>query len=862
MGAIKRPSRSARWRTGLAVLLFGIGVWPQTGRSSDADAFPVELLLVDTFEQATGLLNRLQKGEDFAALAHQYSIDPTASDGGYLGKVDPESLRLELRDALKGVGAGQLTGIVKVPAGYAILKRLRDAQTQEAGGADPARLLAVSSQASARLTLDTSGYRELMQVMYSLTTPSWGRDLKQVCETRTQASAEGIDALRKQLAGGTARDPGEIATDHYTLGGLYSASGQLDRALDEWQEAYRIARTASLTKQADALEEALGVGYLHRASTPDPADRLTINEGNLVPAHPGAMRMSKSDAEKAIRYLTAALQHDTSNTEVRWLLNLAYMTAGTYPDGVPKQFLIPPSVFASKENLGKFLDIAPAAGVDVFGTAGGAIIDDFDNDGLLDIVTSQIDDCAPLHFFHNNGDGTFTNRAAQAGLADQTGGLNVVHADYNNDGCPDLLVLRGGWEFPRRRSLLRNNCNGTFTDVTKASGLLEPLRSSQAAAWVDIDNDGNLDLFVANENAPAQLFLNLGDGTFVDIAKEAGVDRSAFSKAVAAGDFDNDGYVDFYVSNYNGDGFLYHNNGDRTFTEVSAKAGVHASRFCFTAWFFDYDNDGWPDLFVTSYYYSAEESARSYLGLPRKGDTLKLYKNNGDGTFRDVSSEVGLDRVLVPMGANFGDVDNDGFLDIYLGMGFPSYATIFPNTLFHNQAGRRFLDVTSSSGTGAIAKGHGVAFGDLGNNGNEDLFVVMGGAQIGDRNRARLFQNPGGHGNDWITLRLIGEKSNRSAIGARIAVTVVNSGQGRRTIYRTVGGGGTFGESPFQQHIGLGKAASIEKIEVFWPASKIRQSFTGIQPNQFLEIKESADQPVVVKRPSFRIGGAALSGPK
>src|SRR5262249_38090883 len=162
-----------------------------------------------------------------------------------------------------------------------------------------------------------------------------------------------------------------------------------------------------------------------------------------------------------------------------------------------------------------------------------------------------------------------------------------------------------------------------------------------------------LDLFVGNENKPAQLFRNKGDGTFKDISHSAGIDRVAYSKGVVAADYDNDGYVDFYVSNLNGDHFLYHNNHDRTFTEVPAEAGVQKPEQSFAAWFFDYDNDGWPDLFVTSYYVSVDESIRSYLNLTRNAETLKLYKNMGDGTFRDVTEDVGLDRVFMPMGANF-----------------------------------------------------------------------------------------------------------------------------------------------------------------------------------------------------------------
>jgi hypothetical protein len=276
----------------------------------------------------------------------------------------------------------------------------------------------------------------------------------------------------------------------------------------------------------------------------------------------------------------------------------------------------------------------------------------------------------------------------------------------------------------------------------------------------------------------------------------------------------------------------------------------------FGAWFFDYDNDGWPDLFVTSYYFSLEEVVHSYMGLPRKGETLKLYKNMRDGTFRDVTAEANLERIFMPMGANFGDIDNDGFLDIYLGVGDPSYTALMPNVLLHNQDGKRFVDITTSSGTGALAKGHGIAFADLNNDGNEDIFVVMGGPELGDRNTSRLFKNPGGHGNDWVTLRAVGVKSNRGAIGARITVTVQNEGR-RRTICRTVGSGGSFGASPLQQHIGLGKSARIENIEVWWPATKTRQSFSNVKPNQFLEIKEFEKTPTKLIRPTFRLGGPA-----
>jgi tetratricopeptide (TPR) repeat protein len=831
------------------------------GRGQAAGVASVQLIVVGTIEEANTVLDRLQKGDDFAALARARSIDPTANDGGIF-QVNPDDLRPDLRDALRAVQPGQITGIVKIPAGYAILRLVKEAPAATSAEVDRTRALAVTAPPSVRLTPGISGYSEFYEALRS-TIPTgeagrnWAIDLKGVCAARKLAPSNAIATLRNRLAHDAAKmEPLRLAYTHYTLAELLSAQGDFENSIKEWEIVYRDALSSSNSELAQHMEAVLGAGYLHRASS-DYSTHGPIDEGRIFPAHPGAMHLKPGDVEKAIEYLTKALKREPANGELQWLLNVAYMTQGSYPSKVPKDYLIPPAVFASKENLGRFLDVAPAAGLNIFGMAGGAIIDDFDNDGLLDVVTSEVDDCAPLHYFHNNGDGTFTNRTKEAGLANQLGGLNIIQADYNNDGCVDILVLRGGWEFGRRRSLLRNDCDGTFTDVTAESGLLAgPVLPSQTAVWLDIDNDGNLDLFIGNENGPGQLFRNKGDGTFVEISHQAGVDQVSYSKAVVSADYDNDGYPDLFVSNYNGPDFLYHNNGDGTFTEVSQKAGLQTPWLSFAAWFFDYDNDGWPDLFVTGYYFSIEEVAHSYMGLPRKGETLKLFKNMRDGTFKDVTAETGLDRVFMPMGANFGDIDNDGFLDIYLGMGNPSYTTLMPNVLLHNQEGKRFVDITTSSGTGALAKGHGVAFADLNNDGDEDLFIVMGGPDTGDRYTARLFENPGGHGNDWITLHMVGMKSNRSAIGARITVTVENEGH-KRTISRTVGSGGSFGASPFQQHIGLGKSAHIDNIEVWWPASKTKQNFTDIKPNQFLEIKEFEKAPKTLTRHTFRLGGAA-----
>ncbi len=200
---------------------------------------------------------------------------------------------------------------------------------------------------------------------------------------------------------------------------------------------------------------------------------------------------------------------------------------------------------------------------------------------------------------------------------------------------------------------------------------------------------------------------------------------------------------------------------------------------------------------------------------------------------------MGLGKIFLPMGANFGDVDNDGFLDIYLGTGGPEYGAMAPNALLRNHAGKYFADITASSGTGELHKGHGIAFADLGNNGHEDILLNSGGATPGDAHAFRVFRNPGNN-NDWITVRLAGVKTNRSAIGARIKITVENESHAIRSIYRIVGSGGSFGASPLQQHIGLGKAVRIVNLEVDWPASKTRQSFSNVPKNQIIEIKEFA----------------------
>jgi FG-GAP-like repeat/ASPIC and UnbV/PPIC-type PPIASE domain len=842
----------------LFVLLALAGFLPGTQAQQAADSPELELgvLITTRAEDADAILKQLKAGADFGVLAKEKSIDTTAGEGGYLGRLSPASLRPELADALRGISVGQFTDVVPIPpSGFAILTIFPIAP--RAPDLGPQRIRSLLDSGAILGDLNASGMITAESALLEYAKPDgWNRDLQQLCEARKGSYSWAVDRQAKFLAAADANpdrvSPSDRFYGHGSLAQLKAYVGDMDGAIREWTIQYQIAQS-SLPDAVTYMQETLGVAYLHKSEMENGMYRDSGVQDIFPPLHPGAHYAKQEDSKLAVQYLLQSLERAPNNLAVRWLLNLAYVTLGEYPAKVPPKYLIPLSVFASKESVGRFTDVAPAAGLNVFAGAGGLVVEDFDNDGRLDVVTTSQDMCDSMHYFHNNGDGTFSDRSVQAGLSNQLGGLNLVAADYNNDGCMDLLVLRGGWESPMRKSLLRNNCDGTFTDVTQQSGLGETVTASQTAAWADVDNDGYLDLFIGNENTPSQLFRNKGDGTFEDISHAAGVDQTAFSKGVVAADYDNDGYVDFYVSNTVGANFFYHNNHDLTFTEIAKQAGVQTPYYSFATWFFDYDNDGWPDLFVADYLPSVDEVMRSYLGLPYQAETVKLYRNLHNGAFQDVTAQVGLDKVFMPMGANFGDVDNDGFLDIYLGMGTPSFASLTPHVLLRNKEGKSFVDITASSGTGELHKGHGVAFADLERTGHEDILAQTGGAVPSDKHAMRVFQNPG-NDNDWINVRLLGVKSNRSAVGAQIKITVENDGGAARSIYRTVGDTSSFGVNPLEQHIGLGHGARILGLDVWWPATNTRQRFAQVHKNQFIAIQEFATGYTKLKRQPARLG--------
>jgi hypothetical protein len=242
--------------------------------------------------------------------------------------------------------------------------------------------------------------------------------------------------------------------------------------------------------------------------------------------------------------------------------------------------------------------------------------------------------------------------------------------------------------------------------------------------------------------------------------------------------------------------------------------------------------------------------------LYRPAERARLYRNKGDGTFADVTASAGLYKVMLAMGANYGDLDNDGWLDFYVATGDPDLSTLVPNRMFRNNGGKHFQEVTASAGVGHIQKGHGVSFGDFDNDGDQDIYNKIGGAYSGDNYRSALFLNPG-HGNHWLTLKLEGVRSNKAAIGARIKV-IVETPDGDRSIYKMVSTGGSFGASPFRQEIGLGQATSIRAVEIFWPATGQTQVIKGIAMDRFYKVRENNSAAVAWDLPSFQMPAAAI----
>ncbi len=643
-----------------------------------------------------------------------------------------------------------------------------------------------------------------------------------------------------------------------SLGMLYLYEGDFAKAVAWFERALDLAKARGFgPKIRTELMALLGTTSLRQGEIANCLECLGPSSC-LFPIEPSAVHRKPEGSRAAVRWFSAYLKERPRDLRVIWLLNLAAMTLGEYPDGVPAEDRIPLKPFASTADIGRFANVASTAGLGARGPnlAGGSVFDDFNGDSRPDLFSSSLDADRGPSMFLNRGDGTFEDRSTGVGLDDQVYALNVRAADFDNDGDLDILMLRGGWEWPSRLSLLSNRGDATFEDVTARAGLMGPIQS-EAAAWGDYDGDGHLDIYVCGEflgpggaeppKAPGdprnrgRLYRNRGDGTFEDVAAAAGVLNDRCGKGAAWGDYDLDGRPDLFVSNMGQACRLYHNEGGGRFVDVAPELGVTGPQMSFACWFWDYDNDGRPDLYVNDYRARVPEVIASALGVSLEGRSRpRLYRNAGLGRFVDVTVGVGLDRAIAAMGSNFGDLDNDGFLDLYLGTGDMAYSGLDRNLLFRNAGGERFDDATSSSGTGHLQKGHGVSFADPDGDGDLDLFVELGGAVPGDRGYNALFRNPG-QGHRSLGVKLVGTKSNRSAIGARIRAEIKGPDGSTRSIYRTVGDNSSFGGNGLAQSFGLLDAAKVEALTIAWPAGGPPQVLRDLAAGRLVEITEGSD---------------------
>lgn len=651
-----------------------------------------------------------------------------------------------------------------------------------------------------------------------------------------------------------------LADELLRAGQTREAIAELDRVVREAGDA-----ATEITAQNKSFFELLALAYLRLGEQENCQTNPAANVC-ILPLAGGARHTRQQGAREAIRRFTELLDRFPNEPGSRWLLNIAYLQIGAYPDSVPQRYFVPGLTPNARSSFPLFSNVAANAGVAAFGLAGALSVEDLNNDGHLDLFTTAWGFGDPVHVYLADGRGGYVDSAPNSGLPGITGGLNTVHADYDNDGDVDIFVLRGAWmgesgRFPN--SLLRNRGDGTFDDVTYDAGVLS-FHPTQTAAWADFNRDGFLDLFVGNESwtnlygGPphySELFLNNRDGTFTEVARKVGIDLNEFVKGVVWGDVNNDGLPDLFASVLYGRNRLYMNRGgssitDWRFEERTTEAGVERPLASFPTWFWDIDNDGWEDLLVLSYDVNSamhEMVAREFLRLPlrsvQNGKTLeaepsKVYRNNGDGTFSDVTKRMGLDgKVIYAMGSNFGDLDNDGWLDFYAGTGNPDLRSVIPNRMFRSVSGRRFEEVTLPGGFGHLQKGHATAFADLDRDGDEDVYMVIGGAYQGDVSSSVLFENPGWAGRSWVNLRLEGRTANRSAIGARVEVVAVSASGSTRSIHRTVNTGGSFGAGSLELHVGLGDARQIQEVRIVWPDSlRTVTTHRNIAVNRFYRI--------------------------
>jgi tetratricopeptide (TPR) repeat protein len=558
------------------------------------------------------------------------------------------------------------------------------------------------------------------------------------------------------------------------------------------------------------------------------------------PLHGAAVAaLWSGDDAAADSLLRRGIEAHPARPELRWHLKALRQKHGGPPVADPYRFA--DAVKVAKELGGRFVETA--VGVDKLDGGRASAWADFDGDADLDLAVIGHPDLA---YYRNDG-GHFSDATVAAGLSLPQGGIGVQTADYDNDGDADLYVTRDGWFGGGRNYLFDNDGQGRFSEVAEKAGADDP-GSSFCAAWADYDNDGWLDLYVADGTGASGdstnvLYRNLGDGTFRDMAVTAGVASPRQSLSAAWGDLDSDGDADLYVCNFTQANQYYRNLGDGTFVEAGQEAGLVADHVDgFITFMLDYNNDGDLDVFVGNWSeFDTVLADRLAGGATQARQRPVLYRNLGDGTFEDVTEKAGLARALGTMSGVPGDIDNDGWVDLYLGNGGPKMQRREPDVLYRNLGDGTFEDATRAVGLGHTGKSHGVTFADYDADGDLDLYLPVGGARPGDQWHNVLYRNEG-FGNNWIGFRLQGRQSNRDGIGARLRLVA-----GGRARYAEVASGYSFGNSSsLEVEFGLGKTTKAEVLEVHWPSGQVDR-FSDIKGGRYWTLVEGAAVPLEVR---------------
>ena len=482
----------------------------------------------------------------------------------------------------------------------------------------------------------------------------------------------------------------------------------------------------------------------------------------------------------------------------------------------------------------KFTDISLQAGIKDASKGACLALADYDGDGFVDIYVGNNGKFPevkgmPNILYKNLGNGNFTDVAVKAGVADDRQTQGVVWGDFNNDGYPDLYVVN---DFALN-ALYLNNGDGSFKDITNAAGVKggidiaggDEIPNGYSVTLADIDNDGYLDIYVVNLGSANMLYRNNGDGAFTDITDQAnvkaGVGPMSAGTAAVFSDFDNDGKPDlFAVNGYGLPSFLYINTGNG-FKDFTDKAGIGENGDAQGVAVGDYDNDGNMDIYVSNF--------ASPEGAPLQNT---LYRNNGKGVFQDVTAQAGLARESYSIGAVFGDLDNDGYLDLYV------INSGEPNILYRNKGNGTFEDITDKAGVGNINLGTIAALADINNDGYLDIYVANSGfsnEKVGETDI--LYSNNGGT-NNWLQVSLKGTMSNRMGIGVRIKASI-----GNLHLTREVSGGTGYCQNSPIANFGLGVYEKVDKLEVIW-SSGIVQTLNNIKANQRIIVEEGNQTPV------------------